>query len=101
MAVKARRKRFVYKDQRSVTKDDMEIGWRIRMRRVELKVSQRQLGKALGVTFQQVQKYETGMNRISGSRFVEICRLLQVDPNYLFGWPTDRLSSMKRNRTIP
>ena len=46
-------------------------------------MSQEQLAKVLGVTFQQVQKYEKGMNRISGYRLSEICRFLKVDPNYL------------------
>lgn len=84
MAAKTKRKPYV--KSRSVTKDDVDIGVRIRLRRLELGISQSKLGKALGVTFQQIQKYEQGTSRISGARFSEICRVLQVDPNYLFGW---------------
>jgi transcriptional regulator with XRE-family HTH domain len=49
-------------------------------------LTQQELGKALGVTFQQIQKYETGANRVSGSRLLEICQALDVDPNHLLGW---------------
>ena len=49
-------------------------------------MSQQHLSNALGVTFQQVQKYEKAMNRISAGRLLEVCRVLQVDPNYLLGW---------------
>ena len=86
MAPKAKGKRIIYKHQRSATGEDIDIGMRIRLRRIELHMSQDQLGQALGVTFQQVQKYEKGMNRISVSRFLDICRALKVDPNYLAAW---------------
>ena len=86
MASKAKRRRATYKNQRSATGEDTDIGMRIRLRRIELGMSQDQLGSALGVSFQQVQKYEKGMNRISGSRFLQICRVLKVDPNYLLDW---------------
>ena len=86
MALKARGKRISYKHQRSATGEDVDIGMRIRLRRIELHMSQDQLGQALGVTFQQVQKYEKGTNRISVSRFLDICRALKVDPNYLAAW---------------
>jgi DNA-binding XRE family transcriptional regulator len=86
MASKAKRKPFSYRDQRSATKDDINIGLRTRMKRVELDMSQQELGKTLGVSFQQVQKYEKGTNRISGNRLREVCIALQVDPNYLLGW---------------
>ena len=82
----AKPKRRPHRKQRSVTKDDVDIGMRIRLRRLELGISQQKLGKALGVTFQQIQKYEQGTSRISGGRLSELCRVLQVDPNYLFGW---------------
>ena len=84
MAAKAKGRRN--KHQRSATGEDTDIGMRIRLSRIELRMSQHQLGQALGVTFQQVQKYEKGMNRISVSRFLDTCRALKVDPNYLVGW---------------
>ena len=72
--------------RRSATRDDVDIGVRIRTRRSELKWSQQELGTALGISFQQIQKYEAGTNRVSASRVLEICRALQVDPNSLLGW---------------
>lgn len=63
---------------------DKYIGEQMRRRRVILKLSQGNLAKALGVTFQQVQKYETGMNRISASRMFDLCQVLGVEPNYFF-----------------
>lgn len=86
MATKVKRKPFTSHEQRSATREDVDIGLRIRLRRVELDMSQADMGKSLGISFQQIQKYEKGENRISGSRFLEICRLLKVDPNYLLGW---------------
>jgi transcriptional regulator with XRE-family HTH domain len=58
---------------------DKEIGARIRMRRAQIGMSQTKLGSALGITFQQVQKYEKGTNRISVSRLRHIARALGVD----------------------
>jgi transcriptional regulator with XRE-family HTH domain len=86
MAVRAKLRPREYRGQRSATKDDVDIGIRIRLRRAHINMSQETLGSALGVTFQQVQKYEKGQSRISGSRFLDICRALEVDPNYLLGW---------------
>ena len=55
---------------------DRAIGGRLRVFRLRRKLSQAVLGHAVGVTFQQVQKYENGRNRLSGSRLVAFCRLL-------------------------
>ena len=63
---------------------DKEIGSRVRMRRVSIGMSQEKLGDMLGLTFQQVQKYEKGMNRISVARLVEIARILNVDIDFFF-----------------
>src|ERR1700750_1018721 len=54
--------------QRSAGKPDIELGKRIRLRRVEQRISQAELGDQLGVSFQQVQKYEKGVNRVGGAR---------------------------------
>ena len=86
MAAKVKGRSRIYKDKRSTTGEDIDLGMRIRLRRIDLRMSQDQLGQALGITFQQVQKYERGMNRISFSRFLDICRALKVDPNYLAAW---------------
>jgi transcriptional regulator with XRE-family HTH domain len=63
---------------------DKHVGGRARMRRMMLGMSQEGLGDALGVTFQQVQKYEKGMNRISASRLQHISQILQVPVPFFF-----------------
>jgi transcriptional regulator with XRE-family HTH domain len=63
---------------------DAFVGAKIRARRVELSISQEKLGTALGVSFQQVQKYEKGMNRVSSSRLMQIANTLDVPPPYFF-----------------
>lgn len=63
---------------------DQHVGERIRLRRTELGLTQEQLAEALDVSYQQIQKYETGANRISAGRMFEIARKLGVDVNYFF-----------------
>lgn len=63
---------------------DQHVGERIRLRRTELGLTQEQLAAALDVSYQQVQKYETGANRISAGRIFEIARKLRVDIGYFF-----------------
>ena len=63
---------------------DQHVGERIRARRAELGLTQEQLAQALQVSYQQVQKYETGANRISAGRMFEIARKLGVDISYFF-----------------
>ena len=68
---------------------DKHVGSRVRMRRMMLSMSQEKLGDALGLTFQQVQKYEKGTNRIGASRLHQIADILQVPVSFLFeGGPT-------------
>ena len=64
---------------------DQDIGARIRARRRDLAISQQDLANALGMSFQQIQKYERGGNRISASTLVEIARILQCGPEVLLG----------------
>jgi transcriptional regulator with XRE-family HTH domain len=64
---------------------DKKIGSVIRMRRVKLGLSQTELGAALGVTFQQIQKYERGTNAVASTRIPDLCRALEITPNDLFG----------------
>ena len=64
---------------------DRHVGSRVRMRRVMIGMSQEKLGDALGLTFQQVQKYEKGTNRISASRLQQIASILGVTIEYLYG----------------
>lgn len=70
--------------QRSAGKSDIELGKRIRLRRVEQKISQADLGEKLGVSFQQVQKYEKGVNRIGAGRLFEVARILNVPVDFFY-----------------
>jgi len=63
---------------------DRYVGARVRRRRLMLDMSQGQLGEALGLTFQQVQKYEKGMNRIGAGRLQQISHILQVPVSFFF-----------------
>jgi transcriptional regulator with XRE-family HTH domain len=63
---------------------DKHVGSRVRMRRLMLEMSQEKLGEALGLTFQQIQKYEKGTNRIGASRIQQIADILQVPVAFLF-----------------
>src|ERR1700744_3319944 len=63
---------------------DKHVGARVRMRRMMLSMSQEKLGDALGLTFQQVQKYEKGTNRIGASRLQQISQILQVPVAFFF-----------------
>jgi transcriptional regulator with XRE-family HTH domain len=63
---------------------DKYVGSRVRMRRIMLGMSQEKLGEALGLTFQQVQKYEKGTNRVGASRLQQIAEILQVPVSFLF-----------------
>jgi transcriptional regulator with XRE-family HTH domain len=63
---------------------DIHVGQRIRLRRTLLGMSQEKLGEALGLTFQQVQKYERGANRVGSSRLFQLSRVLDVPVSYFF-----------------
>ena len=63
---------------------DIHVGKRVKLRRMVLGMSQEELGKALGVTFQQVQKYERGVNRIGASRLYDLMRVLGVGAGFFY-----------------
>ncbi len=63
---------------------DVHVGGRVRLRRTLLGMSQEKLGEALGLTFQQVQKYERGVNRIGASRLFDLSRVLDVPISFFF-----------------
>jgi transcriptional regulator with XRE-family HTH domain len=63
---------------------DKHVGSRVRMRRVLIGMSQEKLGEALGITFQQIQKYEKGTNRIGASRMQQIATVMGVPVSYFF-----------------
>lgn len=66
--------------------DDVErhIGQQLKMLRISNKMSQKSLAEKLGITYQQVQKYEMGMNRISVARVWQFCKIFSVTPDFLF-----------------
>jgi transcriptional regulator with XRE-family HTH domain len=69
---------------KTVNAVDRHVGARVRMQRIVRGFSQTELGKAVGVTFQQVQKYEKGTNRVSASRLQQIANILEVTPDFFF-----------------
>ena len=75
---------------------DAQIGEAVRRRREEARITQAQLGKAIGVTFQQVQKYERGTNRIAASKLVLIAETLKSDVGDLFGRPDQGVQGCDR-----
>ena len=68
---------------------DVHVGGRVRLRRTLLGLSQEKLGEALGLTFQQVQKYERGANRVGASRLFDLSRVLDVPVSFFFDDMTD------------
>src|SRR5215831_5765288 len=75
---------FARVEEKSPNPVDKHVGRRVRMRRMMLAMSQGKLGDALGLTFQQVQKYEKGTNRIGASRLQQISHILQVPVSFIF-----------------
>ena len=69
---------------RGTSNVDKHIGTRVRLARLTAKISQAELGDKLGVSFQQVQKYEKGTNRVSAARIEQICHILGVPMVYFF-----------------
>ncbi len=72
---------------------DLHVGGRVRIRRKMIDLSQEQLADAIGLTFQQVQKYERGANRISSSKLYEIARTLQVPVSFFFDGLADPVTT--------
>ncbi len=73
---------------------DVHVGNQIKLRRQTLKYSQEQLGNLLGITFQQIQKYEKGINRISASRLWDIANVLEVEVSYFYKSITQESSKL-------
>lgn len=70
--------------QREPRSVDVEVGARIKFRRRAMRLSQTKLGEVVGVTFQQIQKYEKGTSRVSASAIVQISKVLTVPVSYFF-----------------
>jgi transcriptional regulator with XRE-family HTH domain len=85
-------------DHRAATDVDKRLAARIRKRRREAGLSQVQLAGRLGITFQQVQKYESGRNRISAGRLLDICRALEVSASEILSNLDGRAARPARSR---
>jgi transcriptional regulator with XRE-family HTH domain len=72
---------------------DAQVGNRLRLRRMMIGMSQERLGELLGLTFQQVQKYEKGVNRIGAGRLFEIARILGVPIFYFYESVSEKLAN--------
>lgn len=77
-------------DERAANAIDRKLGQRVRTRRLEIGMSQERLAELLGVTFQQVQKYEKGINRIAASRLYDISSALDMPVSRFFEGLTGR-----------
>ena len=77
---------------------DVHVGARVRLRRTLLGMSQEKLGEALGLTFQQVKKYERGVNRIGASRLFDLSRVLDVPIGFFFDDMPPEMGGDKRAR---
>lgn len=84
MAQKVKRAAGRKTTPRSTDNTDVFVGARIRARRLEIGLSQEVLGEKIGVSFQQVQKYEKGANRVGAGRLRQLGEALDVEPSYFF-----------------
>lgn len=79
---------------------DQEVGRRVRSRRLDQGLSQTELADQIGVTFQQVQKYETGTNRIGASRLERIARTLGVSIPFFFAGSSSEVTAPDRDASV-
>lgn len=80
---------------------DVHVGARLRLRRTLLGISQEKLGGSVGLTFQQIQKYERGANRIGASRLYEFSRILDVPVSFFFDDMNDQTKATRGTRSDP
>ena len=98
MAKRRRKARSALMEDGSPNAVDVHVGGRLRMRRLYLGMSQSTLAHGLGLTFQQIQKYERGSNRISASRLFDLTRILDVPVSFFFDDMPEKLDSSDRRR---
>ena len=79
---------------------DIQVGQRVRQRRWLLGMTQQQLAEQVGIKFQQVQKYETGANRVSSSRFWDILEVMEVPVSFFFEGIAEVDGDTARNKNI-
>jgi transcriptional regulator with XRE-family HTH domain len=89
------------KGSRRANPVDVHVGSRVRFRRMLLGMSQERLGERLGLTFQQVQKYEKGVNRIGASRLFELARVLGVSVNFFYDDAPDHMAPPAVPASVP
>lgn len=77
-------------DERAATQFDKALGGKVRARRLEIGMSQEALAEELGITFQQVQKYEKGVNRVAAGRLWDIAKVLKQPVTAFFPEPLKR-----------
>lgn len=75
---------YICGDIMDLNEIENHIGKQIKMLRLSRKISQKELAKQMGITYQQVQKYENGLNKISVSRLWQVCNIFEISPDYLF-----------------
>ena len=80
---------------------DIQVGNRVRIRRMLIGMSQERLGDLLGLTFQQVQKYEKGVNRIGAGRLFEVSRILNVPVDFFYEGVNDAAQSANETDGAP
>jgi transcriptional regulator with XRE-family HTH domain len=80
---------------------DVHVGKRVRHRRWMVGMTQQQLASKVGIKFQQIQKYETGMNRISASRLWDIAEALEVDVRFFFEGIDEKIDSDAAEGSVP
>ena len=86
----------IKKDESDIHPVDFYVGKQLRSRRMLMGMSQSVLGKAVGLTFQQIQKYERAVNRVSVSRLYDFCKVLNVDFDYFIeGFKENKTSRQK------
>ena len=98
MARQGRKGKSTKSEDRGPNPVDVHVGSRVRFRRLYLDMSQSKLARELGLTFQQIQKYERGLNRISASRLYDLTRVLDVPVSFFFDDMPEGLSRDKPNR---
>ena len=79
---------------------DAHVGSRVRQRRKLLGMGQEQLGEALGLSYQQVQKYERGTDRISASRLYQLSQIFDVPVSFFFDEPIDEAKALQRDDVL-
>ena len=99
--IKPRRRQTITAKEFGPDPVDVHVGRRLRLRRTLIGLSQEQLAAAVGVTFQQIQKYERGSNRVSASRLYDVARVLGVEIGFFFEDIGTELTANRPTQNLP